>query len=139
MISAKLHVPAPYFIKDIVTLEKYGRFWQRRLRLTDWRVQFVWAKPGDIKESSLGQCRWNDTRKSARILIKPEHLREPKCPEDDSHEMIIIHELLHLTLLPICPDDSNTTKEELIVDSLMRGLYHSAYPKFVDPLTGETF
>ena len=48
-------------------------YWQRRLKLQDWKVTVVVARATELKPRTLGNIHWDTTTKTAvlRVLMQP--------------------------------------------------------------------
>lgn len=83
------------------SLDRLLRLWQERLRLSDWRVT-VESKP-------LADCQgWvqsDPLECTAKILVTP--------GDRSAMESTLVHELLHLRLLPLWDGDCSLPKDKL--------------------------
>lgn len=73
--------------------------WQKRLGLTDWRIELVDnCKPEDMTlENCAGCTEWNEVIKTARVeIIDSQFYGNRIVPFD--YEKTLVHELLHLKL-----------------------------------------
>ncbi|MDE2104520.1 MAG: hypothetical protein KGL39_45210 [Patescibacteria group bacterium] len=95
-------------------LERTCRIWQKRLRLVDWDVTAVLVPAEQMED--FGETIPDETELRAGMKIRD-------CEEA---EATVIHELLHLRLLPFDAEDQDQkeTAINLLADCFMR-----AYPK----------
>ena len=110
------------------------RKWQKILRLQDWDIRLKVVRWNDIIEEALGQhsSRLN-TRDSLIKLRNPtDHPTNEDFPNDFDEELTIVHELLHVKLVPLQVPRTYTIEQEQIVESLARILL------FQDRLIGKT-
>jgi hypothetical protein len=96
-------------------LTRLCRLWQRRLRLMDWRVTVAIVPAADLN-GSYGDGNLDGYEMTAAIRIA----------DNAPVESTLIHELLHLRLLPWGVDDTDErqTAMNLLADSFLQ-----AYPR----------
>lgn len=77
--------------------------WQRRLGLADWDVRIRWVGLNEMDEKYVdGHVQICRTRRRARIsLVRPVERSESWVRREDTTELLVIHELLHLLLDPM--------------------------------------
>jgi hypothetical protein len=97
-------------------LQERGRFWQRALRLQDWEIFYSW---GDVYHVALGidaeaNICMKIRHKAAKIVVRVEdnHASDSFRPYD--LDRLIVHELLHLTLLPLGVDEDSNDEEQIV-------------------------
>lgn len=76
-------------------------YWREVLRLKDWEITARIVSADEIGEGITGNCGINEHKLSATIK-----LLDPAESNDNSsldHELILIHELLHIHLQPLEP------------------------------------
>lgn len=111
-------------------LDEAVAYWQKVLRLQDWNIEAKIKRTNDMRADTMGTvvpC-WN--WKSAYItLIDPlDFEQDPIVHNENCHESILVHELLHLHTRPILrslgkpegQDDQEETCVNLIADALVR-------------------
>jgi hypothetical protein len=101
-------------------LEKLVRLWQRRLRLSDWIVGIRWASNEQI--AAWGSTIMDESELIATVCILDSLSREQA-------EATVIHELLHLRLLPFSDGDESEPKhvEREQAINVMASCYLKAY------------
>ena len=79
-------------------------YWQPRLRLSDWDIQVEKVHPETL-DCDWGQVKIHDVKKRAMIQVSDQE----KIAEDkkwhESYEQVILHEMLHIVLTPLTPED----------------------------------
>ncbi len=73
-------------------LRRLCRLWQKRLRITDWRITVKFSEA----EGNLGITDYNPRELIATIEIRPGQTEERY--HDGGTEQTLIHELLHVVL-----------------------------------------
>ena len=101
-------------------LNRMCRLWQRRLRLQDWKVEVVMVSEAEMPDF-CGEIPLNVEEMTATLRLR----------EDANIEPTMVHELLHLRLLPFSDGDQEEPNHEdrerainLIADCYLR-----AYPR----------
>jgi hypothetical protein len=101
-------------------LERLCRVWQRRLRLQDWKVTPVMVPEPDMPEY-VGEIPLDMEEMTATLRVR----------EDADVEATVIHELLHLRLLPFSDGDQselNHNERERAIN-LLADCFLRAYPR----------
>jgi hypothetical protein len=101
-------------------LERLCRTWQRRLRLSDWRVDVTLVPLADMPDL-YGETWPDETELTATMRVRD-------CPLVES---TLIHELLHLRLLPYSdgdPEEPRHGEREQAIN-LLADCYLRAYPR----------
>lgn len=83
-------------------LERMLKYWQRKLRLTDWKITIKFATLEEL-DGDQGKNTYLIEAKTSEILVLNPHEYKPeeypgKQPQDV--ENTVVHELLHLHLAP---------------------------------------
>jgi hypothetical protein len=96
--------------------------WQKRMRLGDWKIQAKLVGQDEMPDS-LGQVTRDEAEKRANIAIQD---NEPEIVEGT-----LVHELLHVWLLPwaIGDDDEPNHEAREVAINVMADVLISAYPK----------
>lgn len=104
-------------------LQRLTRLWQKRLRLQDWTVTAVFLPPSEMpSEDTLGTIPFDSTEMTATLKVS---LEAPAI------EATVVHELLHLRLIPFSvgdPDEPSHDEREQAIN-LLADCYVKAYPK----------
>jgi hypothetical protein len=82
-------------------LERLCRTWQRRLRLSDWRISAAFA-PVDDMPDCIGHALIDEAEMAVDIRIRKDAPAEPT----------LIHELIHVRLFPFSDGDENEPRHE---------------------------
>ena len=103
--------------------EKYFKYWQEKLGLTDWTIKFQSnVEPEDMAlDEACGCTSYIEVGKTALIqILNPERYRYTVEPFDI--ERTIVHELLHLKLCLLEGDDDpvRTRVHHQLVDELAK-------------------
>lgn len=83
-------------------LERMCRFWQRKLRLADWRVTIRYASGEEFGDDSQGRNYWNDHSRTAEIwVLSPDDYNAGNYPNNAAQDIedTVVHELIHLHLV----------------------------------------
>jgi hypothetical protein len=102
-------------------------YWQRRLKLQDWKVTVVVARATELKPRTLGNIHWDTTTKTAvlRVLDAADYELPPAAMFDDL-EFTVVHELIHLELAPVLSqfprNEANRREEETAVNQMADAL-----------------
>lgn len=114
--------------------------WQKKLRLQDWNVQVEVCRANDMPREALASIEHFEERKDAKLyllapcdvpLVENHFLRG----EAANYDISIVHELLHLHLIPLSEYDNPVKRvaEEQVVNALSRALV-AAYASTVKPI-----
>jgi hypothetical protein len=101
--------------------------WQKRLNLQDWDISVAVARAGEMKPKTLGHIGWDRAKKSAVIqVLDPADYRLPLDAMLRDIEFTVVHELIHLEMVPILSDlqrtDANRMEEEHAVNHMTEAL-----------------
>lgn len=101
--------------------------WQKRLNLQAWSVDVVMTRAGELKPKTLGNIHWNREKKTAVIrVLDPADYRLPFDAMLRDIEFTVVHELIHLEMVPILSDlqrtDANRREEEHAVNYMAAAL-----------------
>jgi hypothetical protein len=97
--------------------------WQKRLKLTSWKITLVQAKLTDLRPGTLGNIHWDDADKTAKIRVLAAN--EYKISYDAAlkdMEVTLVHELVHLELAQLPRSDASREEEEHAVVDLSEAL-----------------
>lgn len=118
--------------------------WQRRLRLRDWTIEVCIRRYSDMPDDAIATIETFDERKDARIsVLAPCDLPLLKDrffgSEASNYSLSIVHELLHLHLLPLSSyeDQSRRIAEEQAINAISRALI-AAYTPTAKPVVPPT-
>lgn len=132
---------------DDVTLmlQTECKLWQKRLRLQDWNIEVKVKRFTEMPSEALAAIQSFEERKDAFMyLLAPIDIELVQDRflgnEAANYSMSIVHELLHLQLLPLSEydDERKRIAEEQIVNTLSRVLvesYSSKVQTLVPPTT----
>ena len=101
--------------------------WQKRLNLQDWDISLVVARAGEMKPKTVGHIGWDRAKKSAVIqVLDPADYRLPLDAMLRDIEFTVVHELIHLEMVPILSDlqrtEANRMEEEHAVNHMTEAL-----------------
>jgi hypothetical protein len=101
--------------------------WQKRLNLRDWDISVVVSRTGELKAKTLGHIRWDRGKKTAVIqVLDPADYHLPWDAMLRDIEFTVVHELIHLEMVPILSDlqrtDANRMEEEHAVNHMAEAL-----------------
>ncbi len=97
--------------------------WRKRLQLEDWKISIVLSHPTDLRPNSLGNIRWDASKKSAVIRVLSPADYKTACPEMLADmEFTIVHELIHLELSSLPRSEASRSIEERAVNRLAEAL-----------------
>lgn len=101
--------------------------WQRRLNLQAWDISVVVARACDLKPRTVGNIRWDREKKTAVIkVLDPADYHMPLGAMLKDVEFTVVHELIHLEMVPILSDlqrtEANRMEEEHAVNHMADAL-----------------
>ncbi len=97
--------------------------WQQRLKLQDWKISILMSHPGELRASSLGNIRWDATKKSAVIRVLAPAAYHLACGEMLADmEFTVVHELIHLELSSLPRSEASRREEEHAVNHITAAL-----------------
>jgi len=97
--------------------------WQKRLNLQAWDVSVVVARAAELKPRTVGHIRWDRAKKTAVIqVLDPADYHLPMDAMLRDIEFTVVHELIHLEMVPILSDllrtEANRMEEEHAVNQM---------------------
>ncbi len=108
---------AEIFLQDKLAL------WQRRLHLQDWTIFIVTARSDALRPRTLGNIRWDATKKTASIrVLDASEYRMPFHSALNDMEFTIVHELMHLTLSSLPRSEASRSEEEYAINRIAKAL-----------------
>lgn len=133
-------------VTELLQLE--CQVWQRRLRLLDWNIEVKVKRFTEMPSEALAAIQTFEERKDAFLyLLSPVDIELVQDRflgnEAANYSLSIVHELLHLQLLPLSDYDVEHKRvaEEQIVNTLSRVLvqsHTSTTPPVVPPTTSSS-
>jgi hypothetical protein len=101
--------------------------WQKRLNLQEWDIAVVVSRASDLKPRTLGNIHWDREKKTATIrVLDPADYSLPFEAMLQDVEFTLVHELIHLEIVPILSDlqrtDANRMEEEHAVNHMAEAL-----------------
>jgi hypothetical protein len=101
--------------------------WQKRLDLRGWTISVVVSHPGELRPKTVGNIHWDTKLKTAVIrVLDPADYHMPWEETLRDIEFTVVHELIHLEMLPILSDlqrtDANRLEEEHAVNHMAEAL-----------------
>lgn len=101
--------------------------WQRRLNLQAWQISVVVLRAGELKPKTLGNIHWDREKQTATIrVLDPADYHLPLTAMLQDIEFTVVHELIHLEMVPILADlqrtDANRLEEEHAVNQMAEAL-----------------
>ena len=103
---------------------KRCKYWQKRLRLTNWDINFKVVSKADMPGDMVGLCqRWENMNTAEILILDPKDLRSR--PFEDTIEATIVHELLHLIVSPLFRNpasDFEDHAQEAAIEAIAKGL-----------------
>lgn len=100
-------------------------YWQRVLRLQDWRIEFAFVPWHEIGPEEGSRIEWFDEHLHARIRMCDPSQWKPAAFGPDVEmdaEFVLVHELLHLTLRKLGESDGVGIEQELAINMLTGAL-----------------
>ena len=80
-------------LKQALGVQALIQKWQERLNLTDWEIRYDQGDPNGKRKEWQATQKYRETERVAQIRI------DPDLPPEQL-EGVVVHELLHLVLLP---------------------------------------
>lgn len=78
------------------TLRRWAKYWQKELRLQDWRIEYYLAEPSDLEdETNCGECEAELANKTAIIHVANPSWSQSVVNEREM-EISLVHEMIHL-------------------------------------------
>jgi hypothetical protein len=101
--------------------------WQKRLNLQAWDISVVVARAAELRPRTVGHIRWDRAKKTAAIqVLDPADYHLPFDAMLRDIEFTVVHELIHLEMVPILSDllrtDANRMEEEHAVNQMAEAL-----------------
>ena len=101
--------------------------WQKRLNLGDWDISVKVSRAADLKPHTLGNVQWNTRKKTAVIhVLDPADYDLSPAEALRDIEFTVVHELIHLEVLPILADlkraDANRAETESAINHMVGAL-----------------
>ena len=101
--------------------------WQKRLNLQDWDLTMVISRTSELKPKTVGNIHWNREKKTAVIrVLDPADYRLPFDEMLRDIEFTVVHELIHLEMVPVLSDlqrtEENRREEEHAVNHMAEAL-----------------
>jgi hypothetical protein len=101
--------------------------WQKRLNLKEWSISVVVSRATELKAKTVGNIHWDREKKTAVIrVLDPADYDMALEPMLKDVEFTVVHELIHLEMVPILSDlqrsAENRLEEEHAVNHLAEAL-----------------
>lgn len=101
--------------------------WQKRLNLQDWNLSVAVVRASELRPKTLGNIHWDLDKKTALIhVLDPADYTLPFHDMLNDIEFTVVHELIHLELVPVLTDekrtDANRRQEEFAVNHMAAAL-----------------
>lgn len=104
-------------------VENWVALWQKRLHLTEWKIDTQMVRSGDLRPETLGNLKWNSLDRTARIrVLDPADYDLPPSEVPTDIEYTIVHELVHLQLAVLPRDPGKRDVEEQVVNKIADAL-----------------
>lgn len=114
-----MSAPVCKLYKTVADLAKDVAWWQKMLRLEDWRITITISTLGAMR-GNLGQVEIESDRKLARLTMAQGSDYREKALYHQDMEVTLVHELLHLTFREY--RIFNAKYEEAVVEMLSLAL-----------------
>ena len=103
-------------------------FWQNRLQLQDWKISVLSVHPSDMRPHTLGNIHWDTDNKTAVIrVLNASDYQTPMRATLDDLEFTLVHELIHLELVPLPRSEASRSDEEYAINHLAAALIQSEH------------
>jgi hypothetical protein len=90
------------------------RVWQKRLNLQEWNISVVVSRATELKAKTVGNIHWDREKKTAVIrVLDPADYDMALEPMLKDIEFTVVHELIHLEMVPILSDLQRTAENRL--------------------------
>jgi hypothetical protein len=101
--------------------------WQKRLNLQEWNISVVVSRATELKAKTVGNIHWDREKRTAVIrVLDPADYDMALEPMLKDIEFTVVHELIHLEMVPILSDlqrsAENRLEEEHAVNHLADAL-----------------
>ncbi len=97
--------------------------WQKRLNLSEWKINIIMSHPSDLKPRTLGNIHWDADKHAATIRVLD--ASEYKLPFNEmlkDMEFTVVHELIHLELSSLPRSEASRRDEEHAVNQIADAL-----------------
>lgn len=95
--------------------------WAPRLGLHSWRIKAKYCKARDLGEENQAEVEYRFTKEAALIKVLDPDEWDNDTWEQDVEESVV-HELVHLALMPVVGPEEATTAEEQYVNRMSQAL-----------------
>ena len=101
--------------------------WQKRLNLPEWKISVVVSHSSELRPKTVGNIHWDREKKTAVIrVLDPADYNVQLVPMLRDIEFTVVHELIHLEMVPVFSDlqrtDANRLEEEYAVNHMADAL-----------------
>ena len=104
-------------------VEGWLKVWQRRLALTDWKIEAKIVRQWQLPRGTIANIHWSLPRKSATIkILDSADSTLPRSEIVRDTELSVVHELVHLSMAKLPLDSQNTELEEEAVKKISTAL-----------------
>jgi hypothetical protein len=118
--------PAPILEQTLITgemLEAWVNRWQRRLGLSEWKIQTKIVRISGLPRGTIANIHWSLPKRTATIkVLDPVDSSLPQNEIVRDAELSIIHELVHLSFAKLPLDGNDTGLEEEAVKRISTAL-----------------
>lgn len=117
-------------------LQSLARYWQRKLRLAEWRILVRYAKKNELPDAYASTTWDSDTREALILVNRPTFCRKMaadapaalfwiKDGDEDITESMIVHEMVHIVIdghNPLPPSGKCCPHQEYAINRLTEAL-----------------
>lgn len=112
-VSAQILAPERSLLVGSFATERLS-VWQKRLNLQDWNISVVVSRATELKAKTVGNIHWDREKKTAVIrVLDPADYDMAFEPMLKDIEFTVVHELIHLEMVPILSDLQRTAENRL--------------------------
>lgn len=97
--------------------------WQRRLGLTEWKIEARVVRLTDLQKGTIANIHWSLPKRTATIkVLDPIDSTLPRGEVIRDTELSVVHELVHLSMAKLPLDGGDTELEEETVKRISTAL-----------------
>jgi hypothetical protein len=115
-------------------LQQWLAVWQEKQQLQDWSIEITVARQRDLGSNNDGEVQWSDGQRARiRVLDAAELTYVPAGNVRKYTELIIVHELVHVSLASLSGENVETPASDSVVEDIAEALFLGRVPACATP------